>query len=826
MKGYAAADIARLSGAIMEGDGARAGMVQHLLTDSRKLSFPSTSLFFAIKTKQGDGHHYIAELYKQGVRHFVVSDTKLPQDCPDAIWYHTDNVIACLQRLAAAHRQKFGIPVLGITGSNGKTIVKEWLNALLQDEVNIVRSPRSFNSQLGVPLSVWAMQDEHELGIFEAGISRKGEMQLLEKIIRPTIGLITNLGAAHSEGFDGDADKLTEKLLLFQSVAVLVYCKDHRLVDEALQRSREAFPNRALLSWGKSPEADIRLLNVKVENNTSVLEVDASGRFFTFSIPYVDAAALENAMHCFAAAVALGYPDQAALRMMQLPPLSMRLEMKEGRQGCTLINDSYNADLSGIFTALDFLGLQDPTRRRTVVLSDVSGLPDQDENAYDRLVDYLVSKQVRRVFGAGQQISAQAQRFASQLEAHFFPDTQTLIQHLAHVPFKDEVILIKGARDFHFEAISTMLESKMHQTRLEVNLPCIAHNLQEYRKLLPPDTRLMVMVKAFSYGAGSIEVARLLQFHHADYIAVAYVDEGVELRKAGIRLPIMVMNTEPQAFALLVENDLEPELYSLDIIRRFHDFLRTEGIAFYPVHIKLDTGMHRLGLDHSDIIQFNKEFGLSPRLRVKSVFTHLVASEDSAEDAFTARQLADFEAGCGLLQQALGYVFWRHAANTAAISRHPQAAYEMVRLGIGLYGVDAGKSGLFLQEAISLKTTIAQIRDVEVGESVGYGRKALLHRHTRVATIRVGYADGFPRSLGNGRCSVLIKGRHYPTLGNVCMDMTMIDITGSEDIGLEDEVLVFGPGHSISQMARAAETIPYEIMTGIAQRVPRIYFSE
>ena len=557
-----------------------------------------------------------------------------------------------------------------------------------------------------------------------------------------------------------------------------------------------------------------------------MLVVETEKKIYRFEIPFRDAAAIENAMHCFTLAYVLGMQDEVIDFMPLLPPLAMRLEIKEGQQGCTLINDSYNADLSGMFTAIDFLNLQDGSRKRTVMLSDISGLSENVASAYEQLAAYLERHQVKKIFGAGAVISAHAGFFNSRMEAHFFPDSAALISYLSHVSFSQEVILIKGGRHFHFEKISSLLENKKHQTRLEVNLSGIAQNFQAYRKSLPPETAMMVMVKAFSYGAGSIEIARLLQFNHAAYIAVAYVDEGAELRQAGIHLPVMVMNTEPQAFASLVEHNLEPELYSLEIIAQFNDFLKREGIRFYPVHLKLDTGMHRLGLDLSDVQRFILDFASSSHLVVKSVFTHLVASEDPMQDDFTRLQLDAFEQLCGMLQHGLGYYFMRHAANTAAIRRHPRATYEMVRLGIGLYGIDTGNSGLPLQEAVSLKTTIAQIRHVKAGESVGYGRKAMLSRDSRIATIRLGYADGFPRVLGNGRGEVRIKGRIYPTVGHVCMDMTMIDISGADDVGLDDEVLVFGTGHSIIDVAKAADTIPYEIMTGISQRVPRIYLSE
>jgi alanine racemase len=826
MMGYSVADIARMSGARLEGNIYFQGRVEHLLTDSRKLTFPDSTLFFAIQTKQGNGHAYIPELYRQGVRHFMVTTLPDLEQFPEAIFYVVDNVMNALHQLVMHHRQQFSIPVIGITGSNGKTIVKEWLNALLQNRLKIVRSPRSYNSQLGVPLSVWGMQVSHELAIFEAGISKPGEMALLENVIKPTIGLITNLGAAHSEGFSGQSNKLQEKLLLFQAVSYLVYCSDHLLIHEALLAAKKTFPDRKLVSWGRTAGSTLWLRSETATLSGSRLTVVVAENTYHLDIPYKDTAAIENAMHSFALAYVLGFEHEIMNYMPQLPPLAMRLEIKEGQQGCTIINDSYNADLSGMFTAIDFLHLQDGSRARTVILSDISGLSDNEGEAYEQLAAYLERHQVQKVFGAGQTISKYAAFFSSRMEAVFFQDTTALLDNLLHVVFSQEVILIKGARHFHFEKISNILESKKHQTRMEVNLAGIAQNFKLYRQALPPETSMMVMVKAFSYGAGSIEIARLLQFYHADYIAVAYVDEGAELRNAGIHLPIMVMNTEPQAFASLVEHHLEPELYSLEIIDSFNDFLKKEGIRFYPVHIKLDTGMHRLGLNREDLMRFLQDFGDSSHLMIKSVFTHLVASEDPAQDDFTQHQLDEFEQFCGLLQEGLGYHFKRHAANTAAIRRHHRANYEMVRLGIGLYGIDTGNSGLPLQESVSLKTTIAQIRQVKAGESVGYGRKSILNRDSLIATVRLGYADGFPRALGNGMATVQIRGKCYPTVGNVCMDMTMIDITGADEIGLDDEVLVFGNGHSVCELASAAGTIPYEIMTGIAQRVPRIYLSE
>jgi alanine racemase len=826
MKVHPVAYISSLMGTTMIGSPSES-FVEHLLIDSRKLVFAETTLFFAIKTEQGDGHQYIDELYRQGVRSFVVSSAPDLAFFPEASFLLTDNVVGSLQMLAVAHRKQFAFPVIGITGSNGKTIVKEWLNHLLQQQKNIVRSPRSFNSQLGVPLSIWQMQENHELGIFEAGISMPGEMDKLQKMIRPDIGLLTNIGEAHGEGFDSMAEKLAEKLQLFRGSQLLVYCKDHEMVDQAVQQMLLKGGLKGAVSWGTNTGADIVVSHHPTAAGRAFISADYKGCSYRFTIPYIDPAAIENALHCFAVCLHLGLQDQVIPRMNDLPPLSMRLEMKQGQQGSTIINDSYNADLSGLMSALDFVGLQHSSRDRVAILSDVSGIAGDARLAYEKVASYLRLKNIKTLYAVGGQFNEHASCFGNpSMKVFYFRDTEALLHHLHGVNFRDQVVLVKGARSFHFERVSHLLENKNHQTRLEIDLSSVAQNLHLFKAGLKPATRIMAMVKAFSYGAGSYEIASLLQFHHVDYIAVAYVDEGVELRKAGIRMPIMVMNTAPSSFSSLVEYNLEPEIYSLRFAQELNAYLQQEGISYFPVHLKLDTGMHRLGLEPADIGLFIDQVGRSSILRVKTVFTHLVASENPLHDDFTATQLQRFDHGCKLLSEQLGYGFIRHAANTAAIRRHPSAEYEMVRIGIGLYGIDPGKADLTLQEAVALKTTIAQIKDVEKGESVGYGRHSIVENKTRVATIRIGYADGFPRSLGNGNGTVLVRGKFFKTIGNVCMDMTMIDVTADSSITIEDEVLVFGKEHSVVAVAKDAGTIPYEIMTGISQRVPRIYLGE
>ena len=799
--------------------------ISYLLIDSRKLVFPSATLFFAIKSSTGDGHAFIQELYQSGVRNFVVTSLPELDRFPGATFFEVPDVIKALQQIATYHRSQFHYPIIAITGSNGKTIVKEWLNHLLHNKFSIVRSPRSFNSQLGVPLSVWGMSSENDLAIFEAGISRQGEMLALHQILQPNIGLITNIGEAHSDGFLSIADKLKEKLSLFVGLDVLVYCKDETLIDTQVGDALKNKTLKNIYTWSRTTSsANVYLYKIEHQHRSTSLYVRIGQKELSFVIPFIDDVAIENAMHCFTMASYLGVVEDVIQFMQDLPPLSMRLEMVDGQLGSRIINDSYNADLSGLLSALDFMGLQNPSWGRTVILSDVSGINKDADKVYAHLSSYLQSKNVKKLYGVGSIIQQFEKSFVkNNIDCYFFRDTDELIRSIHVSSFRDELILIKGARHFQFERIGALLENKKHRTRLEVDLSAIAQNLHYFKSSLKPSTKLMVMVKAFSYGAGSFEIANLLQYSHVDYIAVAYADEGVELRRAGIRLPIMIMNTEEESFSSLVAHNLEPELYSTAISNAFAHYLSNEGISHYPVHVKLDTGMHRLGFEETELHKFFDQPSIRQLMHVKSVFTHFVASENPSQDELTEKQLELFNRVCTSLQHQLGYDFILHAANTSAIRRHPTAQLDMVRLGIGLYGIDPGNDVAVLNEAVALKTTIAQIRKVKQGETVGYGGKAILNRDSLIATIRIGYADGYPRALGNGKGTVMINGHLVSTVGSVCMDMTMLDITDCPEISLNDEVLVFGLGKSIVQLAKEAGTIPYEIMTGITQRVPRIY---
>lgn len=799
-------------------------LIEYFLTDSRKLVFPERTLFVAIQTKKRDGHAYIDDLYKRGVRNFLVSEMPTGSSYNDALFLMVDDTISAFQQLAVYHRSQFDYPVIGITGSNGKTIVKEWANHLLHHAYNIVRSPRSYNSQLGVPLSILQMTASHELALFEAGISQQGEMESLVKIIHPNIGLITNIGEAHNEGFHNKKDKLQEKLKLFSTCHTIVYCRDHTLIHQSLQ-AIEA--DKKTISWGYDAAADIVIKEKKILSSGMELNLDVAGENYHLTIPYTDHAAMENAMHCVALLYVLGKLRELLNAFGDLPPLSMRLEMKEGLNQCLVINDSYNADLNGLQTAVEFMSQQADKRKRTIIMSDISGIDGSLEEVYHRIASLFVQHQVAHVIGIGAACNKYKDYFVHEgIATETYLTVDELLRSLYPSSFKDEVILLKGSRSFRFERISQLFEKKLHQTRLEIDLGAIAHNIRLYKQRLKSGTKIMAMVKAFSYGAGSYEIAHLLQLNGIDYLAVAYVDEGVELRKSGIDLPIMVMNTEEASFPALVEYGIEPEMYSIGLLKSFYAYLSKEGISQFPIHIKLDTGMHRLGFEVNELDELISILKQGNTFLIRSVFTHLVASEDSLQDGFTMKQSHLFDHICAELKSALGYPFLMHASNTAAIGRHSNLQHDMVRLGIGMYGIDTGNADMGLIEAATLKTTISQIREVKKGETVGYGRKAILQRDSLIATVRIGYADGYPRSLGNGVGKMLIKNQCIPTVGNVCMDMTMLDITDHPEIEMKDEVIVFGDGYSVQMVALDSQTIPYEIMTGISQRVPRIYFGE
>jgi alanine racemase len=809
------------------------GIIEHLLLDSRKLIFPATSLFFALTGPRRNGHPFIRELYTKGVRHFVVSENIDISNYPEAAIILVKDTMHALHLLVAHHRKLFTMPVIGITGSNGKTIVKEWLNQLLEEKYNIVRSPKSYNSQIGVPLSVWQMNPSNQLGIFEAGISESDEMYKLEKIIQPTIGIFTNIGEAHSEGFLNIRQKVNEKLQLFKNVDTLIYCNDYPAINEGIAsyikqlRDGTTASKINFFTWSSKIDATLRVISIVKDVNSTSITALFNQKEISICIPFTDDASVENSITCWCALLYLEIDQEfISAHFQKLSHVAMRLELNKGINNCSIINDSYSADLSSWKIALDFLTHQQQHVKKTIILSDILQSGKNERDLYFEIANSLYQKNISRLYGIGPQISKHYQPFEKvpDLKSFFYPDMDSFLKEFPLLSFSNETILLKGARIFEFERIGHLLEQKVHQTVLEIDQNAILHNLNEYNKLLRPTTKLMAMVKAFSYGSGSYEIANLLQFHKVDYLAVAYADEGIELRKSGITLPIMIMNPEESTFDALTQYHLEPDLYSFNILNKFDLFLKRKELYEFPVHIELETGMNRLGFDLGQLPLLIDSLKKSS-FKIQSVFSHLVASEDPIHDAYTQIQANSFLAACYEIQKLTGYSFIMHIDNSAGISRHPDLQLDMVRLGIGLYGIDSGASGLLdLKEVSSLKTTIAQIKQVKEGETVGYGRKGILYRDSAIATVRLGYADGYPRKLGNGKGKMLVNGQLAPVVGNICMDMTMIDITGIAGVQEGDDVIVFGKNFSISQLAEWAETIPYEIMTGISQRVKRVYY--
>ena len=810
---------------------ASAVTIEHILVDSRRLLFPDTTLFFALKGPRRDGSIFVEELYNKSVHCFVVDEDFNPgkiKKIADAVFLQVPNVLQALHTLTAHHRSRFSFPVIGITGSNGKTIVKEWLYQLLQPGYNVIRSPRSYNSQIGVPQSIWLMNEKHELGIFEAGISQPNEMQHLATIIKPTIGVLTNIGDAHNEGFIDVNEKINEKLKLFANSDVLIFGSDNQELNTALEAFKNKInPQLKLFSRGRKDSATLQIVSVEKTNSNTTVNAKYKAEQLVFTIPFTDAASIENALTCCCVLLYTGVAATTILeRMLQLKPVEMRLELKQGINNCSVINDSYSNDINSFAIALDFLQMQQQHEKRTLILSDILQSGKTGQNLYDHIASIIEKKNVNRFIGIGPQISKYKDAFKNLSEKNFYTSTGEFKQQFHSQHFHNETILIKGARVFEFEQISHLLESKTHQTVLEVNLDAVTHNLNAYKKLLNPGVKLMAMVKAFSYGSGGFEIANILQFHHVDYLAVAYADEAVELRKAGITLPIMVMNVEAVTFDILVQHNLEPELFSIGILTEFENYLKQNGISNYPVHLKLDTGMRRLGFEPKDITELSSKLKTSAVFKVQSVFSHLAASDSVLHDDFTNAQAASFLHSCEVIQKATGYTFIKHIANTAAIHRHKKLQFDMIRLGIGLYGVDADPAiQLQLKNVTTLKTTISQIKSVAAGESIGYSRKGIAAKDSQIATVRIGYADGYPRLLSNGIGKMWIKGKTVPVIGNVCMDMTMLDVT-DVDAREGDEVIVFGAQFPVNELAILAKSIPYEILTGISQRVKRIYFEE
>ncbi|MFL5764584.1 MAG: bifunctional UDP-N-acetylmuramoyl-tripeptide:D-alanyl-D-alanine ligase/alanine racemase [Bacteroidia bacterium] len=825
---YTISDISNIINGKLSGTGDHSSPIRNLLIDSRKLSNAETSLFFAIRGERHDGHAYLTDLYEKGVRNFVVSTLPLNTDLYSASSFVlVEDTLAALQHLCAYHRRQFSIPVIGITGSNGKTIVKEWLFQLMREDKNIVRSPKSFNSQVGVPLSVWQISEEHNLGIFEAGISQPDEMELLEKIIDPTIGLITNIGQAHDENFDNQKQKVEEKLKLFPGAEVLIYCKDYLQIHDSINNDK-TFAGTKLFTWSKKLRADLLIGRITKSSTECEIQGVFKNDFIRIQIPFTDEASIENAIHCWAVMLYLGYENSVvAERMKFLSPVAMRLELKEGINNCSIINDSYNSDLGSLAIALDFLNQQKQHPKKTLILSDILQSGQNDETLYKEVAELIHKKGISRLIGIGEGISSQADRF--DVEKSFYRSTAEFLQQFNNSFFRDETILLKGARAFGFEAISKVIQQKAHETVLEINLNAIVHNLNYFRSRIKADTKIMAMVKAFSYGSGSFEIANILQFHRVDYLAVAYADEGIELRKAGITMPIMVMNPEEQSYDAMIQYNLEPEIYSFRVLGLFEETLKRSernNAKPIPIHLKLDTGMHRLGFEEDEVNELIVRISNNKHLTIRSVFSHLAASDEKEHDEFTWQQIKKLNAMSEKIKTHFNYPILKHILNSAGISRFPDAQFEMVRLGIGLYGIGANATEQAqLQNVSTLKTSISQIKNIPANETIGYSRKGFASRDIQIATVPIGYADGLSRKLSNGVGKMIVRGKPAPIIGNVCMDMCMIDITDIH-ANENDEVIVFGDAHPITQVARDIGTIPYEVLTNVSRRVKRVYYQE
>lgn len=790
-------------------------LITRILTDSRQLVVHPEAIFFAIRGINSDGHQYLEEAFDQGIVNFVVQHpvVNLPDKFNEANVIAVSDSIRALQALVAYHRTQFKLPVLAITGSNAKTIIKEWLFQLLEDRV-VIKSPKSYNSQIGVPLSVWQLNNTTEMAIFEAGISEKGEMEHIARVIRPTMGIFTNIGSAHDAGFSSAEEKIREKCNLFRESEVIIYRRDHQLVEETLTR---LFPEDRLLGWSTEGIGSNRYLLESDEQQTICSwEFLRPGKI---SIPFTDPASIENVLHCLTFLLYQGYSSKViGKRVQALRNIPHRLALKKGINSCYLVDDTYNNDLAGLGVALDFLNQQPHGREKVVILSDIRQASGPAEALYQSVAERIESYGISKFFGIGEDINKYQNLFPT--GSLFYKDTSEFLEWLTNDTFGDQLLLIKGAREFAFERIVQFLLRKHHGTVLEINLDALTYNLNYFKKQLSTETKIMVMVKAFAYGTGSHEVANLLQYHGVDYLGVAYADEGVDLRKHGIRTPIMVMSPSPENFEQLIDYQLEPEIYSLELLDSFQRFCRKRQVV-QKVHLKLDTGMHRLGFDISELDMLAKQLAKYP-LPIASVFSHLAAAGIPEEGDFSKKQFESFLFGVQKLEQLTDSSFLKHILNSAGILQYPEYHLDMVRLGIGLYGIGHDDT---LRSISSLKTTISQIKTVAKGETIGYDRLGLVDRERKIATITIGYADGYDRRFGNGVGKILVGNKRAPVIGHVCMDMTMIDVTDC-DAAVGDQVVIFDDVQTIQQLAESIGTIPYELLTKVSERVKRVYYLE
>ncbi len=800
---------------------------KYLLTDSRTVAFPTESVFFAIKTEKSNGHQFVKDLYSIGVTQFVLEassctesylkNNKFLELCN---YWVVDSATEALQELAKKHRENFAIPIIGITGSNGKTIVKEWLSQILGQKYIVVKNPKSYNSQIGVPLSVWQLNEKHQFGIFEAGISKPNEMQNLQEVIQPTMGIFTNIGTAHAEFFENIELKIKEKLILFKNVNQLFFCRDNNLLEKNINKYIETVnPNCKLISWSAS---DGLANSFKFETANNLLTFFDGKRYYTYKLPFFDEASVENICHCIIVAKYLEFEFALINKEIgQIRSIEMRLELKDGTNQTQLIDDSYSNDFIGLKLAIEFLNQQKIYDKKIVIISDILQTDENEQQLYQKITNLIEANKIDLFIGIGPIITKNANLFNS--NSQFFYNTESFLDKIEALQLQNATILIKGARAYSFEKIVAALQAKNHDTFLEINLDNLTHNFNYFRKKLPKSTKVMAMVKAFAYGAGNKEIASLLQHIGANYLGVAYTDEGIFLRQNGINLPIMVMNPANTDFKKILEYKLEPEIFSLNKLQKLIEFIENEN-TFIKVHLKLDTGMHRLGFMANEIDEVNFHLQKNPNIIVASIFSHLVGAENDIHDKFTHNQKELFDTMAHKLMLNIGYKPLLHLLNSAGISRFAEYTMDMVRLGVGMYGVTNNLAERQSLEIVgTLKTKISQIKSILANETVGYGRNGSILNDSRIATIAIGYADGYNRRFGNGVGKVLVNGILCPTIGNICMDMTMIDITQTT-ANEGDEVIVFGQNPNIYQLAEQIGTIPYEILTNIGERVKRIFY--
>lgn len=799
------------------------GKVSYLLIDSRKVLFPRESLFFALSGERNNGHFFISDLYQAGVRNFVVE--KLPDQVnksfPRANFIKVKNTLIGLQIFAKWYRSQFHIPIIGITGSNGKTVTKEWIYQCLEKYTNVTRNPKSFNSQVGVPLSVSLLNNDSQVGIFEAGISKPNEMKMLQRIIQPTIGVFTNIGDAHQENFESTEKKIKEKSKLFSESKIIIYRADYKSIEDEILKIKP--PQATVFCWSTlGKEANLQVKNIKTNDRHTNLDLSYKNTDFHIEIPFSDKASMENAIHTICVLLVLNMDiSKIQQQISLLENVGMRLELKEGINHCTIINDSYNSDLESLRIALDFILYQNQHKQKVLLLSDIAQSGFSDKQLYQKVAMMIRQKKIDRLIGIGTKISQFQSLF--DLRKDFFETTQDFIQKFAFAKLQNATILLKGARSFGFERISTLLQKQSHRTVFEIDLNAIESNLNYFKSFLKPNTAVIAMLKASSYGNGTFEIANFCQFQRINAIAVAFPDEGVELRENGIHIPIIVMNPEEDNFQTIFEYGLEPQIYNFHSLQKINRLAQQVQNNTYPVHIKLDTGMHRSGFLPSDMPLLLEELKNLKNIKVRSVFSHLSSADDALQDDYTHQQVALFQQMSKQIAQTLKYPIKQHILNSSGIERFPEYQFDMVRLGIGLYGVSAIATKL--EQVGTLKSAIAQIKKIEAGKTIGYGRKGIAEKDMLLATVPIGYADGLRRSLGNGVGGFWVNGKIAPIIGNVCMDICMIDIS---DIPAKegDSVEVFGKNIPLQTLANQMNTIPYEVLTSISKRVKRTYLAE